>query len=168
METSEIIGIRGQKAFSLLINPSGDSIEMSAELLLGAQVGRSDRFIFSRKAQCKTSAGVFKGSLRVILSPKSIVNPKLVDQYLKRLEDLAGQVMVPGAQATLANGRLSIHFPSTATYRRHWTKARSGNRYIVANMWIGVDGGEALSAVIPRGPEAFVTSSVIFEEANHA
>lgn len=121
--------VRGRDAF--YIEDHDSYLEIVAELVRGAQVGRQDRIVFTRKCVLHKSPMVhYRANLLVTGSGSN--SHKFYDMILNsNLED----------EGTTVNniGVLRVRIPVDQHALEGWTKARTGTTYTVHSIMLGSD-----------------------------
>jgi hypothetical protein len=124
--------LRGKDAFH--IEDHDSYLEIVAELVRGAQLGRKDKLMFARKVALHKSASVhYKAQLKVI---RSRIKGR---EFCGAMMSSTLNAKLENAEVTVTGGVLRVRVPVTEAERMRWVRARTGATYTVVDFLLPAD-----------------------------
>jgi hypothetical protein len=124
--------LRGKHAFR--IEDHDSHLEIVAELVRGAQLGRKDRFTLSREAVLHKSPAVhYKAELKVL---RSRLKGR---EFCRAMMSSTLKAKLENAEVAVTAGVLCARVPVTDADRMRWDQARTGTTYTVVDFLLPAD-----------------------------
>jgi hypothetical protein len=124
--------LRGKDAFR--VEDFGPHLDITAELIRGAQLGRKDRLVFSRIVVLHSSPTVhYRVSLKVCHDGPN------GDRFVRVMQGATLTGTLNGVEVCLTDGVLRVQVPVAGLYREHWTNSKNGTAYIVVSFTLPTD-----------------------------